>query len=73
MTYEDDAAKLGELGKELRPVDLDATTAEQIARRTRLEVGRPPSRLRTIEGVLAAILVVAYFVWAILKVVEALG
>ena len=73
MTYEDDAAKVTEISRELRALDLDTTTAEQIARRTRLEVGRRPSRLRTIEAAVAAIIVIAYFVWAIIKVVDALG
>ncbi len=73
MTYEDDAAKVSEIGKALPPVDLDATTAEQIARRSRLEVGRRPSRLRTVEAAVAAIVVVAYLVWAIWNVLEALG
>jgi len=73
MTYEDDAAKVGEISRELAAIDLDANTAAQIAHRSRLEVGRRPSRLRVIEAAVAAILVTAYLVWAIIKVAEALG
>ncbi|HWU90676.1 MAG TPA: hypothetical protein VN253_25595, partial [Kofleriaceae bacterium] len=67
-----DARQLAELGGALAPLDLDTTTAEQIARRARDSVGKPPSRRRWILPIAAAILTVSYAVWAILKAFEVL-
>lgn len=73
MTDQDDAAWLTEISRELPALDLDATTAEQIARRARDQVGRGRSPLRFIEPALAALLVTAYLTWAVLKAIAALG
>ena len=71
MTYDDDAAKLTELGRELAGIDLDTASAARIAHRARQDVGRGPSLLRLIEPAIAAVLVTSYLVWAIAKVFEA--
>jgi hypothetical protein len=74
MTQDDaDAARLTEISRELPALDLDATTAERIAHRTRGQVGRAPSPMRFVEPALAALLVVAYLVWAVMTALEALG
>lgn len=73
MTYEDDVAKLAELGRELPAIDLDRATAERIARRARDDVGRGPSPARFVEPAIAAILTASYLTWAVIKVLEALG
>jgi hypothetical protein len=72
MTYEDDAARLGELGRELPSVDLDAASAERIAHRARGNVGRGPSLVRFVEPAIATVFAVSYLAWAIAKVLEAL-
>jgi hypothetical protein len=72
MTYEDDEAKLTELGRALPAIDLDATSAARIARRARLDVGRRPSLMRFVEPAIAAVFATSYLVWAIAKVLEAL-
>ncbi len=71
--FEDDAARLAELGKELPAIDLDATSAARIARRARRDVGRGPSPERWIEPAIAALACGGYLVWALIKVLEALG
>ncbi len=73
MTTDDDVKRLGELSGELPAIDLDATTAERIARRARDDVGKGPPRRRVLEPVLAAMIVSAYLVWALIKVLELLG
>ena len=70
---DDDARKLTQLGGALAPLDVDSTTAEQIARRARASVGKPPPRRRWILPIAAAIAAVAYAVWTILKALEVLG
>jgi hypothetical protein len=70
---DDDAKKVSELGGGLPPLDLDGTTAEQIARRARASVGKPPPRRRWILPILAAVTVIAYAIWMILKTIEARG
>jgi len=72
MSYEDDAARLGELGQGLAPIDLPAESAERIARRARESVGRGPSVARFIEPAIATVFAVSYLAWAIAKVLEAL-
>ena len=69
----DDEHELAALGGALAPLDLDATTAEQIARRARDRVGKPPSRRRWILPIVAAIVTVSYAVWAILRALEVFG
>jgi hypothetical protein len=69
----DDEQQLAELGGALPALDLDTTTAEQIARRTRNSVGKPPSRRRWILPIIAAVVTVSYAAWAILKALEVLG
>ena len=72
MTTEDDVKGLGELSRELPAIDLDASTAERIARRARDDVGKGPSARRFVEPALAALIVLGYLVWVIVKIVEAL-
>lgn len=72
MTYDDDAAKLHEISRELPAIDVDGTCAERIAFRARQDVGRGPSIKRLIEPTITAIAIGSYAVWAILKVLEAL-
>jgi hypothetical protein len=72
MMYDDDAAKLAELGRELPGIDLDATSAARIARRARQDVGRGPSVMRFIEPAIASVFAVSYLAWAIAKVLEGL-
>lgn len=72
MTIDDDAKKVAELGGALPPLDVDGTTAEQIARRARASVGKPPSRRRWIVPIAAAAIAVGYAVWVILKALEVL-
>lgn len=73
MTPDDDADKLAELGGALPPLDVDTTTAEQIARRARDRVGKPPSRRRWILPIVAAVVSIAYAAYVILKALEVLG
>jgi len=73
MTMEDDVAKLAEISRELPAIDLDAISAGRIAMRVRQDVGRGPSPRRFVEPVLASALIGSYLVWAVLKIVEALG
>ena len=72
MTHDDDAARLGELARDLAPIDLDAASAERIARRARESVGRGRSLARFVEPAIATIFSVSYLAWAIAKVLEAL-
>jgi len=72
MTYDDDAAKLTELGRALPGIDLDASSAARIAQRARWNIGRGPSLMRFVEPAIAAVLAASYLVWAIAKVFEAL-
>ena len=72
MSYEDDAARLGELGQRLAPIDVDTESAERIARRARNSVGRGPSLTRFVEPALATAFAVSYLAWAIVRVLEAL-
>jgi len=62
MTYDDDAEKLTELGRELGGIDLDAASAARIGRRARQDVDRGSSLLRFIEPAIAAVLVTSYLV-----------
>lgn len=68
----DDAARVSELGGALAPLDVDATTAELIARRARQSVGKPPPRRRWILPIVVGVAAAAYAVWMILKALEAL-
>ena len=72
MTTEDDIAKLAELGRALRPPDLDAPTADRIARRARDDVGKGPDPRRYVEPAIAAAFVIAYAVWLILELLKVL-
>jgi hypothetical protein len=73
MTTDDDAKQVTELGGALPPLDVDGTTAAQIARRARDSVGKPPPRRRWILPILAAVAAIAYAAWMILKALEAQG
>jgi hypothetical protein len=68
-----DAQQVTELGSALPALDVDGTTAEQIARRARDSVGKPPPRRRWILPILAAVAAIAYAVWMILKAIEVRG
>jgi hypothetical protein len=74
MTMDDDDAKqLSDLAGALPPLDVDGTTAEQIARRARGSVGKPPPRRRLLVPILVAVVAAAYAAWMILKALEVLG
>jgi hypothetical protein len=73
MTMDDDARQLAEISKELPSIDLDATTAELIARRARQDVGKGPSRRRLILPIITGITTAAYLAWLIIKLIEVLG
>jgi hypothetical protein len=73
MSSDDDVTRLAELSRELPAIDMDATSAARIAMRARQEVGRGPSPRRFVEPALTAIVTGGYLVWAVLKIVEALG
>ena len=68
-----DARKVTELAGALPPLDVDTTTAEQIARRARASVGKPPPRRRWLVPLLAAVVAITYAIWMILKALEVLG
>lgn len=72
MTTEDDVQRLGELSRELPAIELDANTAERIARRARDDIGKGPSPKRFVEPALAALMMLGYLAWVIVKIVEAL-
>lgn len=72
MTTEEDVQGLGEISRELPAIDLDATTAQRIARRVRGDVGKGPSPRRFIEPAITAALLLGYVVWMIVKILEAL-
>jgi hypothetical protein len=70
---DDDTRQVSELASALPPLDVDGTTAEQIARRARGSVGKPPPRRRLLVPILVAVVAAAYAVWMILKALEVLG
>jgi len=72
MTTEEDVKDLGVLSRELPAIDLDATTAERIARRARDDVGKGPSPRRFIEPGIATLVVLGYIAWVIVQVLEAM-
>jgi hypothetical protein len=72
MTYEDDAARVGELGQGLALIDLSAESAERIARRARDSVSRGRPLARFVEPALATAFAISYLAWAIAPVLEAL-
>jgi hypothetical protein len=73
MTSEEDVTRLAEISRELPAIDVDATSAARIAMRARQDLGRGPSPRRYIEPAIAAIVTGGYLVWAVIKIVEALG
>jgi hypothetical protein len=70
---DNDAKKLAELGRDLPPIDVDATTGEQIARRARMDVGKGLPRRRWILPIAALAVSLGYLTWTLLKVFEVLG
>lgn len=72
MTDDDDADRLGALGRELAPADLDRAAAERIAHRARDRLGRGPSPVRFVEPAIATAFAISYLAWAIDKILEAL-
>ena len=68
-----DVLGLAELSRELPPIDLDAQSAERIARRAGDSVGKGPSPRRFLEPALVAVIVSVYLIWALMKVLELLG
>lgn len=70
---DDDAKQLADLSKDMPAIDLDHVSAERMAHRLRQDLGKPPSRRRFVLPILAAIVVLAYGTWMLLKVLEVLG
>jgi hypothetical protein len=69
----DDARMLAAISRELPPIDVDATTGEQIARRARQDVGKGRPARRWILPIVAAVVSVSYLVWTLLKMLEVFG
>ena len=69
----DDAQELAELAKDLPAIDLDTTSAERMALRVRQDLGKGPPASRFVLPIVAAVVVVAYLAWMIIKLVELLG
>lgn len=65
--------RLAELGRELPALDLDAKSAERIARRAAGDLGKRPPVRRHVELALASVIALAYLVWIVGKVLELLG
>lgn len=65
-----DAQRLAELGKELPSIDLDPASAQRIAQRARMSVGRGPSPVRLVEPLLIAILALSIVVWTAIMLYE---
>ena len=70
---DDEAKQLANLSKELPAIDLDHVSAERMAHRVRADLGKGPSPRRFVLPILAAIVVGAYGVWMLLKLLEVLG
>ena len=68
---DDDADKLHEISQQLPALDVDSTSAEQIARRARDNVGRGPSRKRLVEAIVVSLFVASILVWLALEIVAA--
>lgn len=62
-----------ELGRQLPTIDVDATTAEQIARHVRHQVGKGPSPRRLVLPIVAGAGIGGYLGWTIAKLVEILS
>ncbi|NVB78896.1 MAG: hypothetical protein HOV81_10910, partial [Kofleriaceae bacterium] len=58
---------------ELPSIDLDGATAQRIAHRARLSVGRGPSPTRLVEPLLVALVAVSIVVWTAYKLYEILS
>jgi len=72
MTDQDDATKLADLAKGLPSADLDAPSAERIAKVARQSVGHGPPKVRFVLPILVGLLVTITLVWALFHVYEAL-
>lgn len=70
---DDDAKQLADLSKDMPAIDLDNVSAERMAHRLRQDLGKPPSARRFVLPIVAAIVVLAYGTWTLLKVLEVLG
>lgn len=70
---DDDASKLADISKELPAIDLDHVTSERMAHRLRENIGKGPSPRRFVLPIVVAIVIAAYGVWTLLKVLEVLG
>lgn len=73
MTTPDDESQLHALSHELAAIDLDATTAERIARRARYDLGKGPPRRRLVLPIVATLVALGYATWVVLKLIELLG
>jgi hypothetical protein len=73
MSDAKDDAQLADVGKQLPALDLDATTAEQMARRVRQDLGKKPSPKRFLEPIAVAIVAASALGWAIYQLVERLS
>lgn len=70
---DDDAKQLADLSKDMPAIDVDSVTAERMAHRLRQDLGKPPSPRRFVLPIVAALVVLAYGVWMVLKVLEVRG
>lgn len=68
-----DLRRLTEISRELPAIDLDAQSAERIARRAADDLGKRPPIRRTVELALVSVVAAVYLVWVIGKVLELLG
>ena len=68
-----DLRRLTEISRELPAIDVDAHSAERIARRAADDLGKRPPVRRHVELALASVIVAIYLVWVIGKVLELLG
>jgi hypothetical protein len=68
-----DLRRLTEISRELPRIDLDEESAERIAHRAALDLGKRPPIRRGLELALASVIVTVYLMWVIGKVLELLG
>jgi len=68
----DDADELAQLSRELPRIDLDDASAQRIAHRARVAVGRRRSLTRFGEPALIILFEVSVLMWVLVKVVQVL-
>ena len=67
MSDQDDIHQLADLSDQLAPIDLDDTSAQRIALRARVDVGRGPSPRRFVEPILVAVFALSFLIWTLSK------